>query len=237
MSSEAPSESELLLPYLNPEYWDGHMLGSGETEEPLVVSPLAQSHRDAKQMMAERIARLAKAVPLETFKEGEVFDARDYDIGTLVILREEKLILDILAKQLELPDVPTGLPLPARPMDTSPNFEVTEPATDMISNGNVAYVSRPMWGIVTNSRRHGHIIYDTSAGSVYRRRKGGIEMISSVLNERSPIIETGKTRHYKHRSEWLERVNILDVVAYGDTQRQRSVRSIAGRLGFRTGEA
>lgn len=224
--------TEALLPYLNPEYWDGHSLGYGDaTGEWPDFRVFGRDLRHSKRALEERITRMSKAIPIETYHAGEVFDAEDYDNGTLVIYNEESLRgrpenMDQSAGSLR------GKPLPVRPTDTSPNFGPESNINAVCSDDEeIRYFATSRWGIVGRNKKGGKELHTISTGMVFRR-DGERAVVTLSLTGRPTPIKVGETNHHMSaHSERLSRVNLLDVVAYGETEKKkRSLGRLAARL-------
>lgn len=81
-----------ITPYLNPNYWDGHVLGATEESPRLMgVHTLAFSDSRFARAAIEANLQSNNLSPLHTFNSGEVFDPTVYQPGTIVLFREEKL--------------------------------------------------------------------------------------------------------------------------------------------------
>jgi hypothetical protein len=175
---------------------------------------------------------MERAVPLENYVDGQVFNANDYNPGTVVILREEILTgspdrLDVDPKDLE------GQPLPVRPFDVSPSFGDTS-TTETITDGSITYFTAAWWGIVVASKKRPNTLHTASTGLTYRKPEGGVFIALPWLLETPTPIELGATKHYAEehtKTERLHRINVLDVVAYGDIQRQENkLESLAAKF-------
>lgn len=222
-----------LQPYLNPEYWGGHSIGYGELVHPWPDRPIfGRELRQSKSSLQERIALMEKALPIETFNDGQTFDADVYEPGTLVIFREESLRGN--ADKLEI-DIETlkVQPLPTRPFDVSPSFNLSISTTESIRVGDFSYFTAAKWGIVATGKSRRSILHTVSTGLVNKLGGGEIMIAVPSLGTHQPPIEIGETNHYigRHGSEWLQRINILDVVAYGQSEKKKiGVRGLAARL-------
>jgi hypothetical protein len=228
-----------LLPYLNPEYWDGHSLGYGEPVAPLSMEPvlkqvmfILESSRRERQLL-DRISLMHRAVPVQSFTDGEVFDPEAHETGTLVIFRKEFLSGDPAMMEADAESL-TDQPVPARPLDLSPNFAFG-PATETVRSGVGLYATNARWGIVSTSITRSHkVLFTASTGGIHKRQHGG-EARTTVLalNMIDHPIEVGATDHHvtHDKREILERVNALDLVAYGQEERKkRWIGGLAAKL-------
>ncbi len=226
--------SETLQPYLNPEYWNGHSIGFGQPSQAWPKRPVAgRELRQSKKAFQDRIALMEKALPIETFNECQTFDADAYEPGTLVIFREESLHGN--ADKLDV-DVETlrGQPLPTRPLNVSPSFGRTS-TTESIRVGEFSYFTAAIWGIVAVDKARRTVLHTFSTGLVDKLGGGRIIVALPSLGTHQTPINIGETNHFKGRygSEWLQRTNILDVVAYGQAEKKRvNLRNLAAKLAF-----
>lgn len=237
MSEIGPGDA--LTPYLNPRYWGGHSLGYGEPTRPLSFEPLSkdlifalESSSRGRQLL-DRVSLMHRAVPVESLTGGEVFDPEAHEIGTLVIFRGEVLNGDP-AKLTVDPERLTDQPLPARPLDVSPNFDLA-PSIETAKGEAGMYATRAIWGIVSTTRTRGHkVLHTASTGGVYKTQHGGqARSAAMAVNMRDRPIEIGATEHgvWQSGKEVLERVNALDVVAYGQIQKRKQwIGGLAAKL-------
>jgi hypothetical protein len=227
-----------LMPYLNPEYWNGHTIGYGQPIEPWPSQPpLRPGLSRSKKAIHERLANMEKAIPIETYNDSQVFDVNNYDPGTIVILREEDLRGYPGQLNIDIDNLKQQS-LPQRPFDVSPSFGRAS-TTETISDGEITYFTAATWGIVVASRKDKKALHTVSTGLVDRLdSEKMLVAIPWLLATQTPI-EIGETRHYagtrhagtKNTVEWLQRINILDVVAYGKTQRKGNrIKSLAAKL-------
>lgn len=226
--------TESIQPYLNPDYWGGHSIGYGPAEAPPPYIPLVgHGQREAKRMLRERLLRMAKAIPLETYQEGEIFDASGYEPGTLLLFREEHIAGSNASFAFD-PEEFENQKVPAKPMGTEPNFHMA-PSEDFKSirdeEKDIRYLTRSSWGIVPEDNAP-PVIFTASTASTM---KIGAGILLGILNWRHLPIEVGQTKHYeKDGRETIDRINVIDVVAYGETQKKRSgIRQAVGKLAFR----
>jgi hypothetical protein len=183
---------------------------------------------------------MEKVVPIETYKNGQVFDAEQQELGTVVLFRIESLFGHPDNLGVEVQSL-APQPLPARPMDVSPNFGREASSGEVISEGGgVMYLSMAKWGIVGASKKRHKVLHTAGTGAVAKLGDGRV-ILPNLDTLETPIV-IGETRHYiaeKHGQERLERINVLDVVAYGETQRKKDtvVHHLAARLASTRGVA
>ena len=227
--------TQALQPYLNPDYWGGHSIGYGQPSEDWPDPSISgRESRQSAQVLQARLALMEKVFPIETFTDGQTFGAEAYELGTLVIFRTESLH----GKPEDIPvDIESlvGQSLPTRPYDVSPSFGHSS-TTETIEGSNITYYTAARWGIVAANKSHKKLLHTVSTAVAYKLGGGKALVTASSLLTRDSPIEVGRTRHYvghESGSERLDRINILNVVAYGETQRQkRSLGSLAARLAF-----
>jgi len=174
---------------------------------------------------------MTHAIPLQTYNDGDVFDADAYEVGTLVIFRVESLTGQVDKLPCDIPSL-IGESLPARPFDVSPSFGPTS-TTETVRANDISYFTAAKWGIVSVDKARRKRLSVISTGLVDRRDAKVIIASPTLFTHFSPV-EIGETRHYLRRDdERLERVNALDVVTYGETEKKaRGVKNIAARLSF-----
>ena len=224
--------SEAILPYLNPDYWNGHSIGYGENlGRPPRLQVFGQAVKQSKQSLQERLALMEKAVPLETCGDGQTFDAEGYELGTIVIFRDERLSGDPDRLTIDVGSL-KGQPLPARPFDVSPSFGRTS-TSETIRDANLYYFTAARWGIIGVNRARKKVLHSVSTGLVDKLGADRVLIaLPSLKTEENPI-KIGETKHYAGPyGESLNRVNILDVLAYGRAEKKRSIANLAARLAF-----
>jgi hypothetical protein len=96
-------------------------------------------------------------------------------------------------------------------------------------------MDRVFCGMVGKGEDDGNVIYGTSAFAIRRRAGGQVMNVSDAWwTFRSPIDVGGTTHVRTPGGERLHRVNLLEVVAYGETERQKQgVRGLLGKLSYR----
>ncbi len=177
---------------------------------------------------------MAKAVPLETYKEGEVFDASSYEPGTLLLFREEHISGNTESFSYD-PEEFKEQEIAVRPIGTAPNFHIG-PSEGFKSirdkTRDINYLTRSSWGIVPADGAPPVIFTASTVTTI----KIGNSVLLSILDWRHSPIEIGQTRHYeKDGRERIDRINLLDVVAYGETQKKKSsILQAVSKLAFRT---
>lgn len=237
-ATEIPGE---ILPRLDPEYWDGHVLGDDSGEKPL--EPVSgQSHMDALYQLDQALTRESVDGALESLEEGEglntgdTFASGEHEPGTVVILRKEELFrergIGPYADMAQLgqdtqPEPPTDLTIDF----SKPSLFRCE--GDDVKGAGIIYYSAVRLGIVAPDHHGRNRLYTVSHSCANRdfwnedritlgalsniARRGhnpvGRRVGSVVEPERFTI---GEVRHYSGRrpeDERLERVNILVATA------------------------
>lgn len=165
--------SEALKPYLNHQYWDGHMLGGYGLKEGQWWAgggrAGAKFQRGAKATLEDRIGRMAKCIPIKSYSRGERFDPKEYTQGTIAVLRMEMLLgegvmahdLDSLAEQ-DLPEQPTHV---------TPDYSGNEPFT-YLTDGTRQYLSQAMWGVIYPDSLGNNTLYGVGMNRVVRVADG-----------------------------------------------------------------
>jgi hypothetical protein len=222
---------EEMLPYLNPDYWGGHSIGYGELMGEQPRAPLfGAAQRDAKHALAERVGYMERVIPIETLHDGQVFNPDEYEQGTVVVVRNELLLgnpdkVDGDVESLK------GEPIPARPMNTATEF--TSETSQSIRDGSLFYWSTARWGIVGRDKLRRAMLYTVSVGNV-TKFGGGRVIVTPGFEKTANPLKIGETKHYaKNNEERLVRVNVLDIVAYGEAEKKRERASqLSARLAF-----
>ena len=208
--------SEAVQPYLNPDYWGGHSIGYGQD---LGRAPRLQMFgravKQSKRELLQQLTLIEEVEPLEAYSDGQIFDAENYGLGTVVIFRDERLGGNPNKLTVDVESL-KGRPLPARPFDVSPSFE-QESTRETIKDDNLLYSTVARWGIVAANRARKKVLHSVSTGFVDKLEDGRVIIaMPSFFTQENPI-EIGETKHYARRyGESLKRVNILDVIAYGE---------------------
>jgi hypothetical protein len=170
--------------------------------------------------------------PIETYRAGETFDAAAYAVGTLVVLRLEQL--HGLPEDLKIdPEDLKDQLLPQRPLDITPHFgSVGGSNTDtFIGDGHFHYQTTAEWGIVTETKKGDEELRNAGMRDVFKRRDGTVMVLGVNMDIRKTPIKIGETEHSRQDKgrERLRRVNALDVIAYGQTARQKSATPATAR--------
>ena len=231
---------EELMPRLNPGYWGGHSIGHGETvgEQPKDFTGI-RVPRPIRSMFETRIASMERIIPVETIHGGEAFDAANYNEGTVVMFREEDLRgdpdqLDIDMESFE------GSEVAERPTGFALGLGFASSRSEFMRAEGLSYSDRVYCGMVGKARDDdGNMVYAATAFSIYRSGVGKVMTAGSVWSAFRQPMKVGETTHTKTKSgELLHRVNLLEVVAYGETERKRErAKGFLGGLSFRHQDA
>jgi hypothetical protein len=227
---------EEIAPYVNPNYWGGHSLGVGQMLEKRhdQLPMFGRQQRATKHVLKERLATMSTVIPLETYQNGDIFDAEVFENGTIVLFNKESLT----GIASELPTNPNEfeeLTLPSRPTNLATNFGSGTLST-FIKVEDLMYFSRSKWGVVAPSKDNNSKELHTASTSLVMKL-GPQVVVSGAFIELLPTpLEIGETKHFvnpKSRRERIERVNVLEVVTYGlgDKEKQKhGLRDFAAKL-------
>lgn len=201
-----------LAPYVNPEYWNGHSIGTGQT---ITESP--PSTPDIESVGIQRklqtgLRTMVDTTPLEVFWDDEVFNPDHYPLGTIVALREEVLLAGPHSRGIDSEQF-RGLSLPDKPARNPFYFDVNQHRS--IGEDGLNYSSGLKWGIVAERDRRGRQLHTVPATVVQRNSRG--LAVSGMPSPRQSLTEVGKTNHTVSMSgtEKLMRANLLEVMSYG----------------------
>jgi hypothetical protein len=226
---------EELAPYLNPDYWSGHSLGYGEAVTILPKADAAiRTPRPIRHTFEERIASMERVIPIETFNSGETFDASNYHEGTVVMFREEELQGDTSQLGVDV-EALKGQPIPPRPTEFALALGREASQSVFLTSGNARYINRVYCGMVGKRRDDEGAVYAASASLIERFGGGKVMAVGALWWSYRMPIKIADTVHAKtKRGELVHRVNLLEVVAYGERERKREKsRGLAGRLAYR----
>ncbi len=230
--SETQIGMDYLLPYLNPEYWDGHTLGQGDlTPTGTMVVSQGREVKLAKNALIDYINRPGPRFPLETFTIGQTFEPNAYNPGTVVAFRHELLDCkgSVIVPELpvDLPSAPTNAFLPQGKNFWGSRISIRD------EEDVLWYRSTAMWGVVTQKRRSEdmrltqigpHSIFGTPPLT---------SIIGPLLSRNGPVVIGGIGHRKRPGFERIERVRLLEVCANGRTQAEGSksaIFSFFGRL-------
>lgn len=231
------STSPELTPYLNPAYWDGHMLGDGQTTAPHPDAYLVSAHnarlaRFTRKALKEKLGAMHTYFPLQTFGTDELFDAEGFAPGTVTLFDTEVLWYKKAGDPPNLAQHATEIP--ERPTDLAPHLDAWGSA--YVCHGDaelgVKYSRSIRWGvIVQDDERKGLFAISTTATS---KLPSGRVVLDSLVPHPVPI-EVGKTHHTKPTE--LRRTNVLHICMSGGTNREQQspLRALFGR--FAIGES
>lgn len=191
------------------EHWGGHYTFDHDTVlQERDVERIVDARRERRHTFKafdESLQELGNAFPLKTLVNGMRFDATEHPVGTITLLREEKLAL-------HHGEVPNTNPSDETPPPREPIAPPSLLAPGItILNPLVHYTSATYLGVVAQPPRiEQPTLYTTrvSRGSQRWVRSGAL----SYAKE-SPV-EIGATRHaLTHRGyEVFSRVNILQII-------------------------
>jgi hypothetical protein len=168
---------------------------------------------------------MAEATPIETYEDGEVLEADEYEPGAVVILRQETLAGPAGGIAADIQEYST-LPIPARPLDVSPSFGSDNNTTKVIKDGKIIYFTTTRWGIVAVNKMGRKVLHTISTEQVDKHDDGKVLVANFTPLTCEFPLQIGETRHFRARRrffERLKRVNILDIIAYGEAERNLEV--------------
>lgn len=216
---------------MNPQYWDGHTLGVGEA--PPYEEEGFQSHRCSDSKFASSALEAVHThaiVPIKSLYTGDIFNPSEYQPGTVVLYRSEGIVGASVTDDMSVDELTTQAVLD-RPTDTWPSFGKLAP-TIKIADPKRAYISMPEWGVVPPESDQQYL--SACAATAVKSRDGYAVATASFVNEKAPFI-IGEVNHWTldEKREYIRRVNVLHIVAYGVAERQkRRVFSFGGRTAF-----
>ncbi|HEX5456219.1 MAG TPA: hypothetical protein VFW77_02525 [Candidatus Saccharimonadales bacterium] len=234
-----------LLPRLNPNYWDGHVLGDDSGEKPEApVSTVSQV--DAMYALEAALKWGSADGSLKFFEEGDAFGSGDTFVseenepGTVVMLNKEELFRARRAGPYadmtwflrgDMPEPPSSLDIDFSQMS------LFRSEGDDVEDAGIIYYNAVRLGIVAPDHEGHSRLYSVShscanrdfwsddqvvLGAVGNLVRGGRTLlgrrVTSVV-EPEPLT-VGEVRHYSGRrpeDERLERVNILVATAMPQT--------------------
>jgi hypothetical protein len=217
-----------LLPYLKPEYWDGHMLGDGDAID--ASHDVGFSHKQARRAISDQF-HSAAILTTETYRDGQVFNPDEYKPGAVVMYVSERLSGPAEPPRVD-PQLLAATPLMDRPVSTSPSYGSEVPGLSIVE-GPYRYRQNLRWGVVVTDKKTGtHVVAHTPASLVINSDKG-LQAIMPFIGRRFDAA-IGATGHETGRPgyELLDRTNILHVLKYGIAERKRQFKLaelLAGR--------
>ena len=212
----SPERSDI-APYLDPEYWDGRMVGQPNARALRTPRSFGQQSF-ANMTVANYLEKHSVPYPLVAFKDGDEIDANDHNPGTIFYGNLE--VLQALGP-IELDDELTDPRFRAE-HPTDMGFELTEYDGNFLRSAkegrqrahfirvdNIAYAAFRSFIIVTRGRRGRNNLQPVAEFGLYRMRDGSIASFSRSDSIDSPLT-VGQTLHTQHgRYQHLRRVNTL----------------------------
>lgn len=234
-------ERSIIAPFLNPEYWDGRMIGQDNPDK-VTRSYVYGQAKFADQTVANYLEHHRTPYPLVTYKDGEEIDANDHQVGTLLYGNVEILSAKV---PLVLNDELTDTEYVAKhPTDTG--FELTEytGALDLesIKRGleraheirvdDILYRAVRCFIVVTQGKRRQHNLQPVREDHLFRFTDGSIRNMSASGPLDSPFV-VGQTSHTKiGKWEHLLRVNALVQTSQGNSKRSPSFADRLAEMGL-----
>jgi len=201
--------------YLDPEYWDGHMIGDGQAVE---VPDDSQGfiHNSASTfVMNQALGKIAAdSEPLNIFSHGQHFPIQAVSAGSLVLLNSESL-----RQPGFLSEEKSGLP--SKPLTLSPlprtiKEDSQRPGRRLETFNGLGYRWMNNWGIVRSADGKNKL-YIASVNTVVTKKNGtlGNAFVSPWPVPNEALEEVGHVSHREtgRRStiEELYRINTIEV--------------------------
>lgn len=224
-----------LRPYLNPAYWDGHMIADGQPTpldpESFTGPAFGATARFAKRALRDRLALMHTHLPVQVYRNGDTFDPEEWAIGTVALFDRE--VLRTRKGRSFDPAAYTSLEVPARPTDLRLHLRYDASGTVSYADDalDITYWRTMEWGVVSptkEGRKAFQRVSTTMAGIVAPGRIAA----GPFLPQTVPI-NVGATRHTIYGDDRLNRTNILHIcmVGSGEEQKKRaSIFAFFGRL-------
>ena len=155
-------ESSPINSYLNPEYWDGRMIGQ-PTPDAVTRQFSGGQSRFADKAVAAYLANRRAPYPLTAFANGDVIDANDHEPGTIFYANREALSVrgplgigydPTVEEAMPEPPVDKGFELTELDLSSKyPNMLEGLERAHMIYEDNIRYAALRSFIIVTRGRR------------------------------------------------------------------------------------
>ena len=215
-----------IAPYMNPEYWSGHVPGqvAGIPLVP-VVEVEGSMRRAARADLREYVRGTHTYMPREIYRSGQVFDAYEHRMGSVILASFEKI--EAPSESSFFAMLPEPLPpAPTLPDAVSYNDFLTASETsirvgEFFQPGTIAYSRQMRIGIIL-AHKSGDRVIPTARDQ------------SCTVSSRTwvpPIFEIGKLYNSGGSRPSLWRVNALDICAEGGTQASTPEGLLAKLLG------
>jgi hypothetical protein len=221
------SPSAELRPFLNPAYWDGHMIGD---DQPTPHDPdsftapwFGATARFAKHTLRERLEVMHTYFPLHTYNTGSTFDPEEWGPGTVTLFDREVLRKTKPNAGFD-PDEYSSGEVMARPTDLHPSLDIEASGTEVHKDSNIGitYLRTINWGVVVATKKGRRGLQTTSTSLTFKNPAGRVG-IGPMVPQAVPL-EMGTTKHIigeRGREERLVRSNILHVCLIGSEQHQK----------------
>ncbi len=213
---------EQLLPYLAPDYWDGHTIGQGELSPPAMNVTGRREKKLARSALVSYLDDPASAPPLQIYAAGEIFDPNEHEPGTVVAFRRETLTrtgaallmpATMKTKNFANATIRTSIPNTKDFRSARVSLEDTE--------GIMSYESTAMWGVVTPKRKSDErrltVIHPMFVFPGRRRTK---IFSSSAVAYGDPITVGGVRHRASTDFERIESIRQLEVRSREQVQEQ-----------------
>jgi hypothetical protein len=128
-----------------------------------------------------------------------------------------------------------GQPIPSRPTEFALDIGREANQPEFLVVPNARYRNRVYCGMVGEGQDDENVLYAASATLIERFGGGKVMTMGALWSTYPKPIKIGNTVHAKTKTgELVQRVNLLEVVAYGERERQKEkAKGLVGRLAFR----
>lgn len=223
-------EKSSIAPYLNPVYWDGHMIGQpnpgDRLRHGLGFGNLGFAQRTLEGYLNQRPAPF----PLRTYALGDTFACDEHDPGTIVRYNLEVLsgapaaVGALEADASELPDRPRDLDFILRNTGEAPRESLS-----VIEEDGVVYYNQKYFGVVVPGKNGQNKLIRFPSSLIYYRPgiseedNGRIKVHHfAALVEAGSTFTVDETLHYRagKEDESLRRVGGIALFSHGTTQKK-----------------
>lgn len=222
--SDCSTPEQVLQQYLQPDYWDGHSIGVGETvASTMRVSSAAT--KAAKYVVNNFLSTGRTPFPLDTYAAGEALDADQWAPGSLLYGRQEQLHGHV--KHLLPAPEDTDMSVPQKNTDLS--YEPGASA-DFVAVGKVFYATAKGFFVVAPFE-DGNRLMPVYMHDIRPAGPDGLRAFYAHpgLQKEFTVAET---THLKVLGghELLFRMNTLQLVARGKLKKKASIAERLARL-------
>lgn len=234
----SPERSDI-APYLNPEYWDGRMVGQPNPDVITRDLRLGQT-RFADETVAAYLENHRVPYPLVTFKEGDVVDANDYEPGTIFYGNRESLLVngsmdvsDFRTAQTEVLEHPSDIGFILETYDRSQeSIQRGYARAHILEVDNMRYAATRSFIVVTRGNRRKNNLQTVNEHGLFRTPNGAIVHISAAppLDNPMQVAQTSHTKIGTH--ELLQRINTLMLTSEARVSKSPSFADKLAQIGL-----